>query len=97
MKLNILSQNIPLLLSQVYSRIESSQAAALLTQLQTAAEQKTGLLDQLEGALTELEKHRQDGRIQKLKQRVGEDDGLKQMLNQIAQKGPNLRNAGIRS
>jgi hypothetical protein len=44
-----------------------------------------------------LEKHRQDGRIQKLKQRVGEDDGLKQMLNQIAQKGPNLRNAGIRS
>jgi len=94
---DILSQNVPLQLSQVYSRLESSQAAALLTQLQTAAEQKTGLLDQLEGAITELEKHRQDGRIQKLKQRVGEDDGLKQMLNQIAQKGPNLRNAGIRS
>jgi hypothetical protein len=28
---------------------------------------------------------------------MGEDDGLKQMLSQIAQKGPNLRNAGIRS
>jgi DNA primase len=94
---DILSQNAPLQLSQVYSRLESSQAAGLLTQLQTATEQKTGLLDQLEGALTELEKRRQDGRIQTLKQQMGEDDGLKQMLSQIAQKGPNLRNAGIRS
>ncbi|MHC5087898.1 MAG: DNA primase [Planctomycetota bacterium] len=94
---DILSQNVPLQLSQVYSRLESSQAAALLTQLHTASEQKTRLLDQLEGALTELEKRRQDGQIQTLKQRMGEDDGLKQMLSQIAQKGPNLRNAGIRS
>ncbi|MFZ9032823.1 MAG: DNA primase [Anaerohalosphaeraceae bacterium] len=94
---DILSQNVPLQLSQVYSRLESSQTAALLTQLQTASEQKTGLLDQLDGALTELEKRRQDGQIQTLKQRMGEDDGLKQMLSQIAQKGPNLRNAGIRS
>ncbi|MHC4998534.1 MAG: hypothetical protein ACYTEM_05875, partial [Planctomycetota bacterium] len=94
---DILSQNVPLQLSQVYSRLESSQAAALLTQLHTASGQKTRLLDQLEGALTELEKRRQDGQIQTLKQRMGEDDGLKQMLSQIAQKGPNLRNAGIRS
>ena len=94
---DILSQNVPLQLSQVYSRLESSQTAALLTQLQTASEQKTGLLDQLDGALTELEKRRQDGQVQTLKQRMGEDDGLKQMLSQIAQKGPNLRNAGIRS
>lgn len=94
---DILSQDVPLQLSQVYSRLESSQAAGLLTQLQTAAEQKTGLLKQLEGAITELENFRQDGRIQTLKQRMGEDDELKQMLNQIAQKGPNLRNAGIRS
>ena len=93
----ILSQNVPLQLSQVYSRLESSQAAGLLTQLQTAAEQKTGLIDQLEGALRELENRRQDGRIQTLKQQMGEDDELKQMLSQIAQKGPNLRNAGIRS
>ena len=94
---DILSQNVPLQLSLVYSRVESSQAAGLLTQLQTAAEQKTGLLDQLEGALRELENRRQDGRIQILKQQMGKDDELKQMLSQIAQKGPNLRNAGIRS
>jgi DNA primase len=94
---DILLQNVPLQLSLVYSRVESSQAAGLLTQLQTAAEQKTGLLDQLEGALRELENRRQDGRIQILKQQMGKDDELKQMLSQIAQKGPNLRNAGIRS
>jgi DNA primase len=94
---DILSQGVPLHLSQVYSRLESSQAAGLLTQLQTAAEQKTGLLDQLEGAIAELKNRRQDGQIQTLKQRMGEDDGLKQMLSQIAQKGPNMRNAGIRS
>ena len=94
---DILSQNVPLQLSLIYSRVESSQAAGLLTQLQTAAEQKTGLLDQLEGALRELENRRHDGRIQILKQQMGKDDELKQMLSQIAQKGPNLRNAGIRS
>ena len=94
---DILSQNVPLQLSLVYSRVESSQAAGLLTQLQTSAEQKKGLLDQLEGALRELENRRQDGRIQILKQQMGKDDELKQMLSQIAQKGPNLRNAGIRS
>jgi hypothetical protein len=94
---DILLQNVPLQLSLVYSRVESSQAAGLLTQLQTSAEQKKGLLDQLEGALRELENRRQDGRIQILKQQMGKDDELKQMLSQIAQKGPNLRNAGIRS
>ncbi len=94
---DILSQGVSLPLSQIYSRLESSQAAGLLTQLQTAAEQKTELLSQLEGAIAELENRRQDSRIQTLKQRMGEDDELKQMLSQIAQKGPNLRNAGIRS
>lgn len=92
----ILSQNGSLSLSQVYSRLESPQAAALLTQLQTAAEQKTDLLDQLTGAIAEMESRRQDGRIQTLKQGMDEDEELKQMLSRIAQKGPNLRNAGIR-
>ena len=94
---DILAQGVPLQLSQVYSRLESSQTAGLLTQLQTAAEQKTGLLGQLEGAIAELENRRQDGRIQILKQGIDKDNELKQMLSQIAQKGPNLRNAGIRS
>ena len=94
---DILSQDVPLQLSKVYGRLESSQAAGLLTQLQAAAEQKTGLSDQLDGAIAALENRKQSHRIQTLKQRMGEDDELKQMLNQIAQKGPNLRNAGIRS
>jgi len=94
---DVFAQDASLQLSQLYGRIESSQVAGLLTELQTAAEQKTELLNQLEGALAELENRRQDGRIQTLKQRMGEDDELKQMLSQIAQKGPNLRNAEIRS
>jgi len=94
---DVLSQEPPLQLSHVYSRIESPQASGLLAELQMAAEQKTELLSQLEGALSELENRRQDSRIQALKQGMDKDDELKQMLSQIAKKGPNLRNAGIRS
>jgi DNA primase len=94
---DVLAQDTSLQLSQLYGRIESSQVAGLLTELQMAAEKKTELLSQLEGAIAELENRRQDRRIQTLKQRLGEDDELKQMLSQISQKGPNLRNAGIRS
>jgi DNA primase len=82
-------------LSQVYARIQSPQTASLLTRLQTVAERKEKLRSQLDGALAELENQRCDSRIQTLKQRLDEDDELKQMLSQIAQKGPNLRNAGI--
>jgi hypothetical protein len=90
---DVLEQEGILHLSQVYSRIESEKTAGLLTQLQTSAEQKTELLNQLEGAMTELENRRHNSRTPQM----GEDDELKQVLNQIAQKGPNLRNAGIRS
>ena len=87
--------NAPLQLSQLYGRVESSAAGNLLTELQAAAEQKTNLLSQLDGALAALENRTHSRRIQLLKQGMDKDNELKQMLSQIAQKGPNLRNAGI--
>lgn len=60
------------------------------------AEQKNNL-GQLEGALAAMENQKHNHRLQTLKQELSGDDKLKQMLGQIAQKGPNLRNAGIRS
>lgn len=94
---DILSQDASLQLSQVYGRLESSQAAGLLTQLQAAAEKKAGLSEQLDGAIATLENRKHNRRIQTLKQGMDKDNELKQMLSRIAQKGPNLRNAGIRS
>lgn len=91
----VLGETGSLQLSQVYARIQSPQTANLLTRLQTVAESKENVYNQLEGALTELEKQRCDSHIQMLKQRLEGDDELKQMLAQIARKGPNLRNAGI--
>ena len=91
----VLNETGGLQVSQVYARIQSPQTANLLTYLQTVAESKETVVSQLEGALAELEKQRCDSRIQILKQRLDGDDELKQMLTQIAQKGPNLRNAGI--
>ena len=93
---DILKQGAPLELSQLYGRIESAQTAGLLTELQISAEKKTALLQQLEGAMKELENYRQGSQIQSFKQRISEDDGLKLLHKQIAQKGPNLRNAGMR-
>ncbi len=90
----LFTENIPLQLSQLYSRIESAATANLLTELQTAIEQKTNLLDQLEPAIGVLKNRTHSRRIQSLKQGVDKDSELKQMLSQIAQKGPNLRNAG---
>ena len=92
----MLSQDTSLQLSQLYGRIESSRTAGLLTELQRMAEQKNNL-SQLEGALATRENQKQNHRVQTLKQELSGDDKLKQMLGQIAQKGPNLRNAGIRS
>jgi len=91
----LFAEGIPLQLSQLYSRVESAAAANLLTELQTAVEQKTNLLSQLDGALAALENRTHSRRIQLLKQGMDKDNELKQMLSQIAQKGPNLRNAGI--
>ena len=82
-------------LSQVYARLQSPLTANLLTQLQTLAEQKEGVQGQLEGALKALEKRGHDSRIQKLKESLDSDDELKQIQQQIACKGPNLRNAGL--
>jgi hypothetical protein len=81
--------------AQVYARIQSPQTANLLTRLQALAERKENVYNQLEGALAVLERQRCESRIQILKERLDRDDQLKQMLAQIAQKGPNLRNAGI--
>jgi DNA primase len=91
----VLQDTDGLQVSQVYARIQSPRTANLLTHLQTVAESKENIYSQLEGALAELEKQRCDSRIQTLKQRLDDDDKLKRMLTQIAQKGPNLRNAGI--
>jgi DNA primase len=84
-------------ISQLYGRIESRQTSKLLTELQMTAEQKGDLKGQLEEALTELERWKERRQTDVSQSPVDEDSELKKMLGQIAQKGPNLRNAGIRS
>jgi DNA primase len=91
----VLTETGGLRLSQVYARIQSPQTANLLTHLQTLAEHKQSVYSQLEGALEALEKQRYDSHIQKLKESLDGDDELKQIQQQIARKGPNLRNAGL--
>ncbi|MHC4772098.1 MAG: DNA primase [Planctomycetota bacterium] len=92
---DMLSKDASLQLSQIYSRIESPRTAELLTRLQTAAEQKPDILGQLDGALAELENRRRNNQLQTLKGRIDKDDELRQVLGQIAEKGPNMRNVGI--
>jgi hypothetical protein len=83
-------------ISKLYARIESPQTARFVSELQTAAGRKKDLRGQLEGALTVLENRRQESRDPMLdSNRTNKDEELKNMLKQIAQKGPNLRSAGI--
>jgi DNA primase len=92
---DVLESENDLKVSDVYARIESPQTAKLMTELQTAAQQKQDIYEQLEGALTELEKCRHRKQGSRREQMLTNDHELRDMLKQIAQKGPNLRSAGI--
>ncbi|MCE5185722.1 MAG: DNA primase [Planctomycetaceae bacterium] len=82
-------------LACLYGRIESPQAACLLAELDAASGQKNNLRDQLIQAVKTLEEQRQNGRLEQAKQRLDKDEHLRPILKRIAQKGPNLRSAGI--
>jgi uncharacterized protein (UPF0297 family) len=82
-------------LASIYGRLETPEAAYLLSELDAAGQQKNNLRDQLDQALKTLEQQKHLLRTNRLKQRLDKDEQLKQMLSQIAQKGPNLRSGGI--
>jgi DNA primase len=82
-------------LAAIYGRLETPEAAYLLSELDAAGAQKNNLRDQMAQALKTLEQQKHLSRTNQLKQRLDKDEQLKQMLSQIARKGPNLRSGGI--
>lgn len=84
-------------LAQVYSRIESPRAAALLTEMADAGEQKGDAQKRLDDSLTAIEQycHKQD--IEAFKERLADDqtDTLRQIQERLKQQKGNLRNAGL--
>lgn len=91
----LLAEDNVMNISKLYGRIESTQTAKLLTELQKTAEQKQDLKEQLEGALKVIEKQRLNIRVQTIENQHDNDKELKTMLRKIAQNGPNLRSAGL--
>jgi DNA primase len=82
-------------LSSLYGRLESPEAAYLLSEMDEAASQKENLRDQLVQAVATLQQQKHRFSFDQMKQKLNKDEQLKQMLRHIAQKGPNLRSGGI--
>lgn len=82
-------------LSSLYGRLESPEAAYLLSEMDESAAQKENLRDQLVQAVQTLQQQKHRLRFDQMKQKLNKDEQLKEMLRQIARKGPNLRSGGI--
>ena len=84
-------------LAQVYGRVESPQAAALLTEMADAGVQKGDAKTRLDDSLRAMELHRHKQEIEAFKERLADDptDTLRQIQERLKQQKGNLRNAGL--
>lgn len=84
-------------LAQVYGRIESPRAAALLTEMADAGVQKGDAKKRLDDSLTALQQHRHKQDLEAFKERLADDptDTLRQIQERLKQQKSNLRNAGL--
>jgi DNA primase len=82
-------------LSSLYGRLETPEAAYLLSEMDESASQKQNLRDQLVHAVEILQQQKSRSRFDRMKQTLNKDEQLKEMLRHIVQKGPNLRSGGI--
>ncbi len=92
----LMAEGIEPSMARLYGRVESPASALVLAELDAQGHQKGGDSRQrLEMAMRVLEGRKNQQQLEQLKQRLDEDSELKKMLKQIAQKGPDLRKAGI--
>ncbi len=84
-------------LAQMYGRIESPQAAALLTEMADAGGQKGDAQKRLDDSLTAMEQFRHKQDMEAFKERLADDqtDTLRQIQERLKQQKGNLRNAGL--
>jgi len=81
-------------MARLYGLVESPAAARVLAQMD-AQGRKRDPRQRLDAAAAVMANQKNQRRIEQVKERLDEDSELKDMLRQIAQKGPDLRKAGI--
>ncbi|MBP8606323.1 MAG: DNA primase [Phycisphaerae bacterium] len=82
-------------LARLYARLESSETAVILAEMDDAGHGKGDSRLRLEQALKVLEDQKNQLKIEEKKGYLDREEVLKDMLKQIAHKGPDLRKAGI--
>jgi DNA primase len=91
----LMAEGIEPSMARLYGLVESPAAARVLAQMDAQGLKKGDPRQRLEAAMTVIVNQKNQRRIEQFKERLDEDSELKDILRQIAQKGPDLRKAGI--
>lgn len=82
-------------LAGLYAHLESAETSVILAEMGDAGRSKGDSRQRLEAAVKVLEDLKRQRQIEETKLYLDKDDALKNMLKRIANKGPDLRKAGI--